>query len=182
MLVNKHYALDDYVPTDLVDIPWKYRFGQANDKISITKDAYDAFIDMWNAAQQEDIYLIVASGYRSKSEQEKEYKNYYNLKGEKYADTIAARPGYSEHQTGLAIDVYSKECYTSSTFHESKSYEWLINNSYKFGYILRYPKGKEKITGYNYESWHFRYLGVDLATKVHASGLTYDEYYVYYLE
>lgn len=181
VLVNKHYSLDDYTPDDLESIPWKYRLGMENDKIQLRKDAYDAYLEMWEAAYEEDIYLLALSGYRSKKEQQGEYDYYYKLKGEKYAENIAARAGHSEHQTGLALDIYSKECALSENFHKSKSYEWLVNNSYKYGYILRYPEGKEKITGFKYESWHYRYLGVELATKVHESGLTYDEYYEFYL-
>ena len=182
VIANKHYKLGEYVPDDLVKIEWKYRFGLANDVIEIKSEVYDAYLEMWNAANEEGIYLLALSGYRSYSEQEKDYNYYKNLQGEAYADKIAARPGWSEHQTGLAIDIYSKESSSQKTFHQSKSYEWLKNNSYKYGFILRYPEGMEEITGYEYESWHYRYLGKDLAIKVHESGLTYDEYYAFYLD
>ena len=90
------------------------------------------------------------------------------------ADTYSARAGYSEHQLGLAVDIVNgKWEYLSE---KDKEYNWLINNSYKYGYILRYPRGSEYITGYVFEDWHFRYLGTDLATKVYNSNLTYDEY------
>ena len=183
MIANKHYQLGDYAPDDLVAIPWKYRFGGANDKIELRQEAYDAYIEMWEAAnQEEEIYLLALSGYRSKVEQEKEYNYYKDLRGEAYADTIAARPGWSEHQTGLAIDIYSKECSSATTFKDSKTYKWLVDNSYKYGYILRYTEGNEDITGYHYESWHYRYIGKELAKKVHESKLTYDEYYAFYLD
>ena len=182
MIDNKHYQLGDYAPDDLEAIEWKYRFGGANDKIEVRKEVHEAYLEMWEAANQEDIYLLALSGYRSKVEQEKEYNYYRDLKGEAYADSIAARPGWSEHQTGLALDIYSKECSSASTFHESKTYKWLLDNSYKYGFILRYTEGDEKITGYHYESWHYRYIGKELAKKVHESGLTYDEYYAFYLD
>ncbi len=182
LLVNKHYYLGDYTPDDLVNIEWKYRYGGENDIYQIRSDVYNAFIEMWNAAYSDGIYLLILSGYRSYADQEKEYNYYYNLRGTTYADSIAAHPGYSEHQTGLALDIYSKECSSQNDFENSNTYKWLIDNSYKYGFILRYPKGKEKITGYNYESWHFRYVGKELAEKVHDLGLTYDEYYAYYLE
>ena len=183
MIANKHYQLGDYAPDDLVSIDWKYRFGLQNDVIQVRQEVYDAYLEMWNAAhEEEDIYLLALSGYRSKAEQEKEYNYYKDLKGEAYADTIAARPGWSEHQTGLAIDIYSKENSSANTFDTSKTFEWLSNNSYKYGFILRYTKGNDDITGYHYESWHYRYLGKELASKVHDSGLTYDEYYAFYLD
>lgn len=180
ILANKYYSLGiDYEPDDLVNIDIKYYYGDAK---KIRSEVYDAFIEMWNAAYNEGIYLIVISAYRSALHQEEVYNEYKENKGTKYADSIAARAGYSEHQTGLSLDIYSKECTSQATFHESNTYQWLINNSYKYGFILRYPKDKQNITGYNYESWHYRYLGVDLAKKVYESGLTYDEYYAYYME
>ena len=182
MIANKHYQLGDYAPEDLVAIPWKYRYGDANTKIELREEAYNKYIEMWEAANTDGHYLLALSGYRSKKEQEKEYNYYKNNKGEKYADSIAARPGWSEHQTGLAIDIYSKENGDASTFDQSASFKWLSENSYKYGFILRYPKGYESITGYHYESWHYRYLGVELAKEVHDSGLTYDEYYAFYLD
>ena len=182
LIANKHYQLGDYAPDDLVSIDWKYRFGGATDKIEIRKEVYDAYLEMWEAAHEQDIYLLALSGYRSKAEQQKEYDYYKNLKGETYADSIAARPGWSEHQTGLAIDIYSKECSLTSCFKESNAYKWLEANSYKYGFIIRYTEGDEKITGYNSETWHYRYLGKDLARKVHEAGITYDEYYAYFLD
>ncbi len=180
ILANKYYSLgEDYEPEDLVNVDIKYYYGEPK---KIRSEAYDAFIEMWNAAYEDGIYLILISGYRSAAHQKEVYDAYQADKGTKYADSIAARTGYSEHQTGLALDIYSKECTSQAKFHESKSYEWLINNSYKFGFILRYPKDKQNITGYNYESWHYRYLGKDLAKKVYDSGLTFDEYYAYYME
>lgn len=182
VIANKHYQLGDYAPTDLVAIPWKYRFGDANTKIELREEAYNKYLEMWEAANSEGHYLLALSGYRSKKEQEKEYNYYKTYKGEKYADSIAARPGWSEHQTGLAIDIYAKENSNADTFDQSGAFKWLYENSYKYGFILRYPKDYENITGYHYESWHYRYLGVELATKVVESGLTYDEYYAYYLD
>ena len=180
ILANKYYSLGEaYEPDDLVNVDIKYYYGEPK---KIRSEAYNAFIEMWNAAYEDGIYLILISGYRSAAHQKEVYDAYQADKGTKYADSIAARTGYSEHQTGLALDIYSKECTSQARFHESKSYEWIINNSYKFGFILRYPKDKQNITGYNYESWHYRYLGKDLAKKVYDSGLTFDEYYAYYME
>lgn len=183
ILVNKyHYLPSNYAPEDLVSIGWDYRLGGPNDYKYARKEVVDAFLDMWASAKAEGIYLLVDSAYREYEKQDSVYKEYENQKGTKYADSIAARPGYSEHQTGLSLDIYSKECTSASQFKDSKTYEWLMANAYKYGFILRYPKGKEKITGYNYESWHFRYLGVELATKVYKEGITFDEYYAFYLD
>ena len=183
ILANKyHYLASDYVPDDLVKVEWKYRFGGEANTIQIRNEVYEAFKLMWNAANEEGHYLMVESGFRTYDYQKKIYDDYAKKRGVTYADSIAARPGYSEHQTGLALDIYSKSCSTSNEFKNTKVYEWLLNNSYKYGFILRYPENKNKITGYNFESWHYRYVGVDLAAKVHESGLTFDEYYAFYLE
>lgn len=179
MLVNKYNELGgEYAPDDLVDISIKYYYG---DKKKIRSEVYEAFKRMWEDAHNDGIYLIIVSAYRDYESQVEVYKDYENQKGTSYADSIAARPGYSEHQTGLSLDIYSKDSTVASTFKNSKAYEWLINNSYKYGFILRYPEGKKKITGFSYESWHYRYLGVDLATKVYNEGITFDEYYAYYM-
>lgn len=180
ILVNKYYELEStYVPTDLVDISIKYYYGE---KKKIRSEVYEAFKRMWEDAYKEGIYLIIVSAYRDYESQVKVYTDYENQKGTKYADSIAARPGFSEHQTGLSLDIYSKDSTIASTFKNSKAYDWLTKNAHKYGFILRYPDGKKKITGFSYESWHYRYLGVDLATKVYEEGITYDEYYAYYIE
>lgn len=178
ILVNKYYKLPDkYAPTDVVDIPSTYAFGTNQ----IRKEVLDAFIEMYNAAKAEGITLIVNSGYRTYEYQKSLYDNYEKANGKEYADGYAARPDYSEHQSGLALDIVSYGM-TMKNFAESDTYKWLINNCVKYGFILRYPEGKEEITGYQYESWHYRFLGKDLAQKVQNSGLTFDEYYAYYLD
>lgn len=181
ILVNKYnYLAEDYIPDDLVTVDIKYKLG--NSKKEIRSEVYDAFLKMWNDAHEQGIYLLILSAFRSYQSQVETYDDYKNKKGESYADSIAARPGFSEHQTGLSLDIYSWECTTQSQFKDSKTFAWLQENSYKYGFIIRYPEGKDKITGYGAESWHYRYLGVDLATKVYESGLTFDEYYAFYLD
>ena len=178
MLVNKFYYLTkNYDPKDIVDMSNWYAF----EGRKIKKEVYDAFIQMFNDAKKDNITLIANSGYRDYAYQERLYAEYKDRDGEEYADTYAARPGYSEHQTGLALDIVSYGA-TMDNFESTEAFKWLDKNAVKYGFILRYPKGKENITGYAYESWHYRYLGKDLAEKVKDSGLTFDEYYAYYLD
>lgn len=180
ILVNKFYHLEStYEPNDLVDITSKYYYG-SNHKIR--KAVYEAFIEMWNAANEEGIYLIINSAYRNYQEQEEVYNYYKDSNGTSYADSIAARPGYSEHQTGLSLDIFSKDNTTTSNFGDSKAYTWLTNNAYKYGFIQRYQEGKENITGFAAESWHWRYVGVSAATYIHDNDITFDEYYAYFIE
>lgn len=182
LLVNKYYSLpSDYEPDDLVTISQNYAWGDLGSQ-RVRKVAYDAFLDMWNAANQEGYYLMVNSSYRSYDSQQSVYDSYEKQRGKKYADSIAARPGSSEHQTGLAMDIFSKTNTNKNTFKDSETAKWLKDNSYKYGFILRYPENLESITGYNYEAWHFRYVGVDIATTIYKENITFEEYYAYYLE
>ena len=178
LLVNKYYHLgNDYVPDDLVNINNKYYYGDGH---QIRKAAYDAFIDMWNQANMEGIYFIINSGYRSFEDQQEVYDFYKNNYGTTYADSIAARPGYSEHQTGLSIDIFSTEYTTTEAFKNSTHYEWLVNNAYKYGFIQRYQSDTEDVTGFTEEAWHWRYVGVEAATYLHEHDITFDEYYAYF--
>ena len=180
MLCNKYYKLaSDYEPTDLVEMKNKYYYGE---KQIVRQAVYDAFKDMWTAADKEGIYLIVNSSYRSYQDQEAVYNEYKDELGEKEADSIAARAGYSEHQTGLSIDIFSKDNTSIKTFKESIAFSWLKENSYKYGFILRYPEGKESLTGYNPEAWHYRYVGIKVAKYLYENDLTFDEYYAYFIE
>lgn len=178
ILVNKfNYLESDYVPNDITKINLSYAYSDN----SVTKETNDAYINMAENAKKDGIILLANSSYRDYERQEKVYKEFYYSRGINYADNYAARAGFSEHQTGLAIDIFTNDSNTDN-FDKTEAFKWLINNSYKYGFILRYPKGKEYLTGYNYESWHYRYLGRDTAKKVYESNLTYDEYYAYYLD
>ena len=178
ILVNKYYSLPQkYTPSDIVEVSNWHCYGTAQ----IKKEVYDAFKNMFSAAKKEDITLIINSGYRSYESQKGVYDTYASTGGEEEADAFAARPDFSEHQTGLAIDIITYGA-SGKTFDTTDAFKWLQKNAHKYGFILRYPKDKEDITGYSYESWHYRYLGKDLATKVKESNLTYDEYYAYYLD
>lgn len=171
VIVNKYYKLNkDYVPSDLEVVDSKFSAGEQK----LRKEAKDAFEEMCKKALEDNFKIYAGSTYRSYDYQLGLYNRYVAKDGFDAAETYSARAGYSEHQLGLAIDILNgKWDYISEN---DKEYEWLINNSYKYGFILRYPRGKEYITGYMFEDWHFRYLGVELANKVKESGLTYDEY------
>ncbi len=170
MLVNKfHYLKEDYSPDDIVPISNWYAYEGHSTK----KEVYDHYISMWNDANELGLVLLVNSSYRTFEEQQEQY--------DMSNDDYASRPGFSEHQTGLALDIVA-DGVQGNEFENTDEFKWLQENAYKYGFILRYPKGKEHITGYNYESWHYRYVGKELAAKVKESGLTYDEYYAYYCE
>lgn len=179
ILVNKYnYLTSDYNPDDLKELSNVYAYG-TNQMLRL--DAYNAFIEMWKKANEDGYKLIINSSYRSYEDQEKIYNDYSSWYGETDADKKAARPGYSEHQTGLALDVQSY-CSENKEFDECPEFTWLSNNAYKFGFILRYPKDLEHITGYNYESWHYRFVGIKASTYIHNNNITFDEYYAYFIK
>ena len=176
MLVNKYHALNkDYEVSDIVKVSTTYAY----EGMKLNKEAYEAFKKLADDAKKEGYTIVILSSYRTYEYQDKLWTDRKNKSGIQKADAYAARAGSSEHETGLAIDVADYN--NPVNFGEREAYTWMINNSYKYGYILRYPEGKEDITGYDYEAWHYRYLGVDLATKVYNEGITFDEYYEYYL-
>ncbi len=179
MLLNKYnYLTASYNPDDLEVFTNIYAYGENQ---SLRKDAYDAFIEMWNSANKDGYKLIVNSSYRSYDEQKKIYDDYSSWYGEEDADKKAARAGYSEHQTGLAVDIQSY-CSQNKDFEECEEFTWLTNNAYKYGFILRYPKDKEYLTGYKYESWHYRYVGKKVSKYIHDNDITFDEYYAYFVK
>lgn len=183
LLVNKYYLLpSDYEPSDLVTISQTYSWGELGTQ-KTRKIVYDAFLEMWNAAKEEmGFYLMISSSYRSYQDQEIVYNNYKNKQGTKYADKIAARPGASEHQSGLALDIFSKNNSNRKTFQDTEEAKWLKDNAYKYGFILRYPEDKVNITGYDYESWHYRYVGKEIASYIHNKNIVFEEYYAFYIE
>ncbi len=182
MIVNKFYALDEnYTPENLKNISLDYSYGEEGENKLISY-AYDAFIDLWQAANDAGFYLMVTSSYRNYQEQKEIYEYRKETLGERKADETAARPGNSEHQTGLVIDMTSKTEPSDKEFKESSAYNWLKQHAYEFGFIERYPEGKTYITGYEPESWHWRYVGQNAAKIMHDENITYDEYYAYYIE
>ncbi len=178
MLVNKYYALGkEYQPTDIVPISNQYCYGENE----IKEEVFDAFLEMWNAAKEEDLTLIITSSYRDYETQEILWNRYKDQQGQEWADSISARAGSSEHQTGYTLDIVTYNSVLND-FENTDEFKWLQKHAHEYGFIMRYPKGKEDITGYDYESWHYRYVGRDVATKIHELGITFDEYYAYYIE
>ena len=176
ILVNKfNYLPNGYVPKDLVTLSGKYNKGVNN---QMRKNAAEQFMKMVDGALLDNIVLKNASSYRSYEYQVNLYNKYAKKDGKAKADIYSARPGYSEHQTGLCTDINTID----SSFALTNEAKWLKNNAYKYGFILRFPEGKEDITGYKYEPWHYRYVGVDVAKKIYENDLTLEEYYAYYIK
>lgn len=155
LIANKTYAL-----------PSTYAPG------GLDKTVQEAFNKMKEAAAKEGLNLWIASGYRSYDYQNNLYNNYVKRDGQEKADTYSARPGHSEHQTGLCFDLNQ----VNDTFANTPESAWVNEHAHEYGFIVRYPRGKESITGYKYEPWHLRYLGADLAASVYNSGLCLEEY------
>ena len=183
VLANKYHQLgENYVPDDLKTISSKYYLDSAikdKTKHQLSSIAVEAFEKMADDALEENMIIKVRSSYRTYQEQDKLYQLYVKDYGEKRADELAARAGYSEHQTGLALDVAVSD---DSTFQNTEEFKWMQANAHKYGFVQRYPKNKTDITGYSYESWHYRYVGVEIATYIKEHNLTYDEYYVMFLD
>lgn len=155
LIVNKTYSL-----------PESYGWGE-------DQEALQAFYQMQQDAAADNKWIEIISGYRSYATQSYTYQSFIDDRGQYEADRVSARPGHSEHQTGLAFDINS----TAFAFTYTPEAQWLAENCTKYGFIIRYPEGKEDITGYQYESWHIRYLGVEKAKEISESGLTVEEYY-----
>ena len=173
ILVNKYYYLEeDYIPKNLKEINKQY----ALSGMKLVDEAKEAFEDMAKQAKKENLNIIVMSSYRSYSYQINLYNRYVKSDGKDKADTYSGRPGHSEHQTGLAIDVYNKkENYTS--FEKTKEFDWMQDHAHEYGFILRFPKDKEDETGYIYESWHYRYVGKEIAKYIKEKDISFEEYY-----
>src|SRR5690625_144051 len=180
VLVNKHNGLTDYYePEDLVtvEVPTVLENPEVR---QLRQVAADALFEMFEEAKNDGIYLHARSGYRSHDTQVALFNNYAQEHGEEAANQFSARPGHSEHQTGLVMDVTSESVNFQLTeaFGETKEGLWIADNAHKFGFIIRYPEGKEDITGYVYEPWHLRYVGEEVAEAIYESGLTFEEFLV----
>lgn len=177
LLVNNRYRVDaSYAPTDLVDISTEY----AADGQSLRKEAATAFLLLAKAALRNDTPFFASNTYVSYENQSAYYKSISSQVGSSLADVYTERPGFSEHQTGLAVNI-SATYESNANITDTGVYKFLVENANKYGFILRYPSAKAAITDKEDEPVHLLYLGKDLAAKVTASKLTYDEYYLLYL-
>lgn len=170
VVVNKQRPLNprDYAPLDLV-FPKVPQRVPGDESMQLRSSAATALEAMFAAAKQSGLDLMLSSGYRSYSYQNYIYNSYVRSQGQAATDQQSARPGYSEHQTGMAVDIapVSRVCDTDPCFADTPEGKWLATNAYRFGFILRYSSGSESLTGYEYEAWHFRYVGTILAAEMH---------------
>jgi len=178
ILINKKRWLPkDYIPQDLV-IPKVSFLPDTNiEAMMLRKEASKALEKLVKKAKKDKIILYGVSGYRSFSRQRDIFK--FNLKKDgEAANKYSARPGQSEHQSGLAIDLTCEDVnfLLSENFEKTKEYKWLVDNAYKYGFIIRYLKGKEEITGYNFEPWHLRYVGEKVAREIYIKGISLEEF------
>ena len=140
----------------------------------------NAFIKMYNSAESEGYNLIINSAYRSYEEQVELTNLYLNSYGQSYVDKYVAKPGFSEHQTGLAFDIGSRN---SKVFANSKEYQWIKDNAYKYGFIYRFDSRYEDLTGFRHEAWHYRYVGEEIAKYIYDhNNMSLEEYYVKFLD
>ena len=171
MLVNKNYAVsEDFEPENLVDAGNGYRLNQ---------EAFEAFKEMQAAAKAEGLIFEINSAYRSVAEQQSVFNAQCAQYGQAYCESHVAKPGFSEHHTGLALDVKTPH---NGTFAYSKEFTWLKEHAQEYGFIWRYQESQEKYSRFAEEAWHYRYVGKELAQQVKDSGLSYDEYYITLLE
>ena len=178
ILVNKYNHLSEqYIPKDLELVSNEYSTGN----VQLVKEAKNQFEIMSSSAKKENLNVIAFSGYRDYTYQKNLYNTYLQKDSQEKVDTYSARAGYSEHQTGLSVDIYNGiDDYNN--FEQTKEFKWLKDNAHKYGFILRYPKNKELETQYQYESWHYRYVGIDIATYIKKHNISFDEYYVQNIE
>lgn len=182
VFVNKEYALPaDYIPNDLVVPDILFNINRYDEKKLLRQEAATAIEQLFESAEAEGLALYGISGYRSYKRQEEIYNTNIRTKGEEYTNRYSARPGHSEHQTGLVMDVSTASIGNrlEPVFAGTPEGIWLAENAHKFGFIIRYPKDKESITGYSYEPWHIRYVGTDLAQKIYDQNITLEDYYNY---
>ncbi|MBM7644483.1 LAS superfamily LD-carboxypeptidase LdcB [Scopulibacillus daqui] len=181
VLVNKTHKLPDgYQPPDLTIPHVKFPYDGKYEKMHLRKPAADALEKMFNAAEKQGIILYAQSGYRSFDRQKAIFANNVQTQGKKQASIVSAQPGTSEHQTGLAMDITSQDAgfKLEQDFGDTKEGKWVAQHCADYGFIIRYPKGKdkEKITGYEYEPWHLRYVGTKAAKYIMAHHITLEEY------
>lgn len=186
VVVSKDHPLPDssFVPSDLAKAPVTANPSKSSEEQSLRSLIFPAVSKMFGDAKSAGYDLMIASGYRSYALQKTYFDNYARTDGVEAANKYSALPGQSEHQTGLSFDISytDRHCYLDTCFGETPAGVWLATHAYEYGFVLRYPADKTEITKYQYEPWHFRYVGTDLANALHKSNLTLDEAYPYLQE
>lgn len=180
ILVNRSHRLSpEDVPQDLIPVHVPFAYVGNDMRNYMREPAAIALEAMFSAASNDGLNLAAVSGYRSYDRQKNIYEQNIAVRGEAETNLYSAPPGASEHQTGLAMDISTPSIASSLTteFENTPEGMWLRENAPNYGFILRYPAGKEHITGYAYEPWHFRYVGIPLAMYLKNQGLTLEEYY-----
>ncbi|KGX92576.1 peptidase M15 [Pontibacillus halophilus JSM 076056 = DSM 19796] len=179
-VINKQRELPaDYVPANLVEPDVPFYFEEDHPKRQMRQVAATSLEQLFQAAEEEGVDLVAASGYRSYDRQKSIYESNVAAYGEEKANTFSAKPGQSEHQTGLSMDVTVAQLSFKLTeeFGDTEPGSWLAEHAHEYGYIIRYPEGKSEITGYQYEPWHIRYVGKEVATEIYENNVTIEEYY-----
>lgn len=177
MIVNRIYGLkEDYVPEDIIDVPVKYAYAGKKLKNSVFQEV----VKLIEEGKKYNYNFVVSDGYRSYEEQKSIYDSYVDRIGISETDEFVARPGHSEHQSGLILELkpYNK---VISDVGTNEEYLWLRENAHKFGFIFRYSEEHKKLTGFNAFTWKLRYVGVEAATIIYNEGLSFEEYYAYYV-
>lgn len=180
VIVNKHRTLPStYAPANLRNPNMTLRLASGSPEMQLRDEAATAAESIATAAKKEGINLMLVSGYRSYSDQQAVYQSFVAQDGQAKADATSARPGHSEHQTGLAVDFGNgdRSCELEACFGETPAGKWLAAHAADYGFVLRYANGTQNVVGYEYEPWHFRYVGTDLAKEVNKSGKTLEEFF-----
>lgn len=179
-IVNKKRPLPSgYAPSDLTVPAVALRLGSGAEEMHVSGQQVAALQSLLTAAKAQGFNLMIASGYRSYGLQTLVYNNYVKQDGQAAADRYSARPGTSEHQTGLAVDIceVNTSCSLEQSFGSTPAGKWVAAHAYKYGYIIRYEQNKENITGYMYEPWHLRFVGKDLSAELHSRNQTMEEFF-----
>jgi len=179
-IVNKKRALPSgYTPSNLTNPKVALRLSSSTPEMNIRGDVAPAVEQLFAGAANAGHKLLFASGYRSEALQKQLYDGYVRTDGQEAADRSSAKPGTSEHQTGLAFDIClaNSGCSLEQSFGTTPAGQWIADHAHEYGFVVRYQQGKEQITGYEYEPWHLRYVGTELATELHSNGLTMEEFF-----
>ena len=178
MLINKHrYLSEEFELDDLTSIDIKYA---SERDLQCSRLALNAFIKMYDAAQKEGYDIVINSAYRSYQDQVDLSNLYLNTYGQSYVDKFVAKPGFSEHQTGLAFDIGSRH---NRIFSNSKEFDWMQEHAHEYGFVMRYDVRYEDLTGFRKEPWHYRYVGHDIAEYIYKhNNMSLEEYYVMFLD